>query len=94
MFPTVTVTVAGTVTEGSELLNETVTPPAGAAWLIVTVPVEFVPPVTDAGLRATPLTVSVKGATVTFCVIEVVPVVAVTTTVVELLTAFAVALKV
>jgi len=50
-FPLRIVTLAATSTEGSELLRETEVPPEGAALLIVTVPVDFVPPVTVAGLK-------------------------------------------
>ena len=68
-------------------------PPAGAAWLIVTVPVELVPPVTVPGLKLTPDTV-VKGTTVTFPMTMVAPVVAVTITGVEAATEPPVAVKV
>ena len=47
-------TPAGTPTEASELLRLTVIPPAGAARLSLTVPVELAPPVTDEGLKDTP----------------------------------------
>jgi len=93
VFPAPTVTFAGTVTDGSELLRETISPPAGAAWLIVTVPVELVPPVTVPGLKLTPDTV-VKGTTVTFPMTMVAPVVAVTITGVEEATEAPVAVKV
>jgi len=50
--PPVTVTLAGTVAIAVLLLESaTVAPPAGAAPLRVTVPVEAVPPVTLVGLR-------------------------------------------
>jgi len=39
------------------LAKPTAVPPAGAAELIVTVPVELVPPVTVTGLKLTPVTV-------------------------------------
>jgi len=87
------VTLPGTVTAGSPLFNVTVIPPAGAAWLIVTVPVELVPPVTAAGLKLTPDTVS-EGTTVAFPVTIVEPVLAVTITCVELPTEPAVTIKV
>jgi hypothetical protein len=77
-----TVTLAGTVTEGSALLSVSVIPPAGAAWLIVTVPVELVPPVTTPGLKLTDITV-IPGMTVTFPMTEVDPVIPVTVTGVE-----------
>jgi len=86
VFPARIITVPGTVTEGSPLLNETVIPPAGATWLIVTVPVELVPPVTAAGLKLR-LVTAVGGSTVTFPVTMVVPVVAVTVTGVAVATA-------
>jgi hypothetical protein len=60
-----TKTPAGTVTAALPLLRETMIPPAGAAWLIVTVPVELVPPVTAAGLKLTFVTVAGGGVTVT-----------------------------
>jgi len=86
LFPTVTVALAGTTTtEPVPLARVTVSPPAGAAWLSVTVPVEFVPPVTVAGLKLTDMTV-IAGSTVTLPITEVVPVVAVTVTPVELAT--------
>ena len=61
--------------------------------MIVTVPVEFVPPVTAAGLKLTPVTVT-EGTTVTFPFTVVEPVVAMTVTGVELATAPAVTTKV
>ena len=80
-----TVAVAGTVTDGSPLLRDTVIPPVGAAWLRVTVPVELVPPVTAAGLKVTDMTDN-AGNTVTDPLTVVVPVVAITVTGVELAT--------
>ncbi len=74
--PAAIVTAAGTVTDGSPLLKETVNPPAGAAAPMVTVPVELVPPVTAAGAKLRPVTAS----TVTVPMTEVVPVMAVTVT--------------
>ena len=47
-----TVTVAGTVAAGLLLVRATTAPPAGAAELKVTVPVEEVPPVTLLGFKA------------------------------------------
>jgi len=87
------VTLAGTVTEGFPLLKETMIPPVGAAWLIVTVPVELVPPVTDAGLKLTETTV-IAGTTVALPVTIVAPVFAVTVTAVELATEPAVTVNV
>jgi hypothetical protein len=55
--PAATVTDAGTVAAVVLLLlRVTTSPPAGAAELIVTVPVEEVPPVTVVGLRVSELT--------------------------------------
>ena len=53
LCPAATVTEAGTVTPFAVLLldNPTTRPPAGAAPLSVTVPVEVAPPVTDEGLH-------------------------------------------
>jgi len=86
VFVAGTITLAGTMTtEGVPLTKVTVIPPAGAAWLSVTVPVELVPPVTDDGLKLTDTTV-IAGSTVTLPITEVVPVVAVTVTPVELAT--------
>jgi hypothetical protein len=51
--PDATVTLAGTVAAALLLESDTAAPPLGAAPLRVTVPVDEVPPVTDAGLRVT-----------------------------------------
>lgn len=48
-----TVTLAGTAAYMLALDSATKIPPAGAAAFSVTVPVEEVPPTTDAGLSAT-----------------------------------------
>jgi hypothetical protein len=48
--PPATVTLAGTVAEGSLLASVTAMPPAGAALPRVTVPVEPLPPTTAVGL--------------------------------------------
>lgn len=55
--PAVTVTVAGTVALVELELRATDMPPVGAAPLSVTVPVELVPPRTDAGDTVTELSV-------------------------------------
>jgi len=50
--PAGTVTLTGTVaTKGLPLKSVTTVPPAGAAMLRITVPVEAAPPVTRAGFR-------------------------------------------
>jgi len=85
--------LAGTVTDGSELLMAMVTPPAGAAWLRVTVTVELVPPCTVVGFNVTPVTVT-EGATVTVPGTLIEPVEAVTVTGVELPTGPAVTMNV
>jgi hypothetical protein len=79
-------TLAGTVTDGSELFRAMLIPPAGAAPLIATVPVELVPPVTVVGLKLTPVMVTDEGITVTFPLTVVEPSVAMTVTGVELAT--------
>jgi hypothetical protein len=53
VLPAATVTLDGTVVLGSLLLRFTGSPPVGAAPLMVTVPVEEVPPVTPVGLNVT-----------------------------------------
>ena len=62
--PAATVTLAGTVVEGSLLVSGTTAPPAGAALASVTVAVAEAPPNTDVGLidkaeRTSGVTVSV-----------------------------------
>jgi hypothetical protein len=49
--PAETLTLEGTSTADWLLLSQTVAPPVGAAPLSVTVPVEFVPPVTPGGTK-------------------------------------------
>jgi|SRR5271165_3185010 len=58
VIPAVTVTVAGTCAAAALLLDRVTTaPPAGAGPFKVTVPVEVLPPKTDAGLMLTEETV-------------------------------------
>jgi len=57
-FPAEIVTVAGTVTDGLELVREIESPPEGAASLIATVPVDLAPPVMVAGVRVRPESLS------------------------------------
>lgn len=59
-----TVTLSGTIAAGLLLVRVTTAPPAGAAALSVTVPVDGLPPLTEVGrtlteLRAADLTVNV-----------------------------------
>ncbi len=75
VFPAGTVILAGTVAAALPLVSFSEMPPVGAAPLRVTVPVELVPPVTEAGLRVT--AVRVGGRSVTVVVTEVPPHVAV-----------------
>ena len=82
-LPAGMVTLAGTETEGSELLREVQVPPVGAGWVVVIVPVEVLPPVTAAGEKVTPVS-RYPGRTVTFPMTVVEPVAAVTATGVEL----------
>ena len=68
--PAATVTLAGTVAAAVLLLpSVTTAPPAGAALLNVTVPVEGAPPVTLAGLKLTELSAAAGAFTVSvkFC---------------------------
>lgn len=58
--PASTVTVAGTVAEGSLDVSVTVVPPVGAMPVSVTVAVDAVPPITDVGLRLTEVTVGAR----------------------------------
>jgi len=85
--PAATVTEAGTVAEVELLLRATLRPPVGAAELMVTVPVDEIPPATDVGLRASEDTVAavmvkVAVALVLFAVAVIVAVVFVATAVV------------
>lgn len=62
LCPAVTVTLAGTVTAGSELDRFTETPPRIAGTASVTVPVAPAPPVTEDGLIANPKTIASDGS--------------------------------
>jgi hypothetical protein len=53
VLPASTVTVGGTATAALSLDSETEAPPAGAALVNVTVPVDELPPTTLAGLSDT-----------------------------------------
>ncbi len=69
VFPAVTLTVAGTVADELLLDSATEIPPAGAAELRVTVPVEELPPLTLVGFSDTALSVTagaIVRAAVTF----------------------------
>jgi len=71
VLPAAMVTVAGTVADDRLLARVMTNPPAGAAALIVTVPVEVLPPATDVGLSFTEtrvggLTVNVAASFVPF----------------------------
>ena len=70
LLPDVTVTLVGVVAE--ELLSDNVTtvPPEGAGPLIVTVPVDELPPTTEVGFRVTELSV---GAVIVSVACFVVP---------------------
>ena len=68
---TVTPPETGSLTDGSELIRETNTPPGGAGWLIVTVPVAGFPPVTVPGLKLNSTTGG--GSTVSVTMAEPVP---------------------
>ncbi len=62
--PAATVTEAGTWAAAVfELVSVTTAPPAGAAALNVTVPVDEAPPITEAGFTLTPLSAA-DGVTV------------------------------
>ena len=82
--PAGTVTLTGTVAAlVFELKSSTTAPPAGAALLSVTVPVDELPPVTRDGLRATEMiggTGAAGGPTVSARLFALAPYVAVTDT--------------
>jgi len=87
-LPAGTTIPAGRVTEGSELLSETATPPAGAAGLILTLPLNPAPPVTEGGVSVTDTSDGeADGFTVRVPTAVVVPVVATTVAMSVLLTA-------
>jgi hypothetical protein len=73
VFPMVTTTFAGTVTEGSPLERITISPPAGAAAESVTVPVAGAPPTTVVGKIVT-FTMASHGRTVIGCLTVVAPI--------------------
>jgi hypothetical protein len=54
--PAATVTNGGTEADALLLINSTSAPPAGAAWVRVTVPVDVNPPTTEVGFRVSVLT--------------------------------------
>ena len=83
--PAATVTEAGTVALAVLLASATAMPPVGAGLLIVTVPVELAPPITEVGLRETDD--ADGGVTVRVAEPEVVPSVALIVAVVEAATA-------
>ena len=66
--PGETVTLAGNTTAGLLLESVTCPPPAGAGPFSVTVPVEGLPPVTLAGLRASEETIGGITVSVAICV--------------------------
>ncbi len=68
VLPAATVTEAGTVSAALLSVRPTTTPPAGAAVLSVTVPVEGEPPATLVGLTLTPVSVGGGGVTVSVAV--------------------------
>lgn len=61
VMPAGTVTLLGTLAATLLLDKATSSPPAGAAWLTVTVPVEVAPPCRALGFRASPLTLGWTG---------------------------------
>lgn len=95
VLPAGTVTFAGRDTEGSELASVTIAPPAGAAELSVTLPIEPAPPVTEFGTKLTDASPRVTDRfTVSVPAAVVVPVVATTMAISELPTAAVVTEKV
>ena len=95
VFPAATVTVEPNMTAASPpSLKLTAIPPAGGAWLTVTVPVIEAPPVTEAGGGKVTDTTEIGGSTVALPITEVPPAVAVTVTGVDTATELAVSAKV
>jgi hypothetical protein len=90
--PSETVTLEGTVTELTLLLNATLTPPVPAGPLSVTVPVDDPPPGTEVGFRVTP--VKARGSMVNEAPIDVVDRLAVIFAVVFVVTDLVAMLKV
>jgi len=84
VLPAGIVTVAGTVAEESLLNSEIVSPPTGAAEPIATVPVLVFPPTTEFGAKAT--WVRDGGSIVSVATCDEVPTVAVSVTVVGVVT--------
>lgn len=93
--PEGTVTLLGTLAEELLLLKLTTVPPAGAAELRVTVPVELAPPVTLVGLRVSEesVTLPLAGLMVSEACRELLPSVAVMTAVVVVVTDVVVTVK-
>ena len=65
VLPAGTVTEEGTVVEGSLLISETTSPPIGAGTLMLTVPVEPLPPKTVEGDRVKDVTMMLSKARTT-----------------------------
>lgn len=68
--PPATVTVAGNPTTALPEPKLTVSPADGAALPIVTVPVEFVPPTTETGLKLRPVSVGGRIVREAVCLVE------------------------
>jgi hypothetical protein len=86
-LPAGTTTLAGTMTEGSELLSATLTPPVGAAELSETLPVDPAPPIRDVGEKLIdPRDGETSGFTVSVPAAVVEPVEPTTIAISELLT--------
>jgi hypothetical protein len=61
VYPDFTLTLEGTVTDGSELLSATATPELGATPLRATVPTAAVPPTTVGVFNETPISTPTMG---------------------------------